>query len=111
MPLNCHHCDYRLNTNDYELIFLNHLIRSQKETLFYMFIKIFRHWAISSISKNPWAITSELLGNCPMPPPPGYATDPSILHSFDNYAKTSKFSYVNVGENLRCQSWTMTGFT
>jgi hypothetical protein len=39
----------------------------------YMFIKIFRHWAISSISKNPWAITSELLGNCPMAPP-GYAT-------------------------------------
>jgi hypothetical protein len=39
-----------------------------------MCVKIFRHWAISSISKHPWAITSELLGNCPMPPSPGYAT-------------------------------------
>jgi hypothetical protein len=35
----------------------------------YMCIKIFRHWAIGSISKNPWAITFELLGNCPMASP------------------------------------------
>jgi len=31
-----------------------------------MCIKIFRHWAIGSISKNPWAITFESFGNCPM---------------------------------------------
>jgi hypothetical protein len=31
-----------------------------------MCIKIFQHWAIGSISKNPWAITFESLGNCPM---------------------------------------------
>jgi hypothetical protein len=41
-----------------------------------MCIKIFRHWAISSISKNPWAITSKLLGDCPMPP---LATPLSII--------------------------------
>jgi hypothetical protein len=77
-----------LNTNDYELIFLNHLIRSQKVTLFYnntmylrkyTFIKIFRYWAISSISKNPWAITSELLGNCPMAPPLATPLDEAIV--------------------------------
>ena len=31
--LNCHHCDYRLNTKDYELIFPNQLIRSQQATM------------------------------------------------------------------------------
>ena len=34
-----------------------------------MYIKISQRWAISSISKIYWAITSELLGNCPMAPP------------------------------------------
>jgi hypothetical protein len=32
----------------------------------YMFIELFRHWANVPFEKYPWAITFEVMDNCPM---------------------------------------------